>query len=424
MALAFLNRCIWTAVSGGTGSFVVSTSAQNGYTPAGCLDPAVVNGATYHYFATQGNDHEEGDGVYTTSTSTLTRAVIRNSSNAAAAVNFSSPPIVVMGSPTSLDMPAIGSPVGSGTPNSVIFIDGSGNFAQDNTNFNWVDSTNVLTVGGQLSLGTASDALLRRDAAGIITQRNAANPQSLYIYNTTDASGAPANYERAIIDWNGSSNILQIGTQALGSGTVRGTNFIRGGTVISSLQNGTFQVDCGILAIVNTSTYIHIVNAGGGVLGWGGPNGNVTGFFQWGGQGRVTSDVSFTSTTTLGNVTGLSVNLYSGRTYAFEAQLFVTCAAAGGVKAALTGGVTASAIQYTGWTVADNAIKGKANATALNTTVGSTTTTETSGIMVQIYGTITTSSQGALIVQAAQNTSNGTATVIKQGSYIIAYDMP
>src|SRR6516165_7342658 len=162
MALAFLNRCIWTAASGGTGSFVVSTSAQNGYTPAGCLDPAVVNGATYHYFATQGNDHEEGDGVYTTSTSTLTRAVIRNSSNAAAAVNFSSPPIVVMGSPTSLDMPAIGSPVGSGTPNSVIFIDGSGNFAQDNTNLNWVDSTNVLTVGGQLSLGTASDALLRR----------------------------------------------------------------------------------------------------------------------------------------------------------------------------------------------------------------------------------------------------------------------
>lgn len=37
------------------------------------------------------------------------------------------------------------------TPKSVVFIDPSGNFTQDNTNFNWDDSTNRLSLGGHLS---------------------------------------------------------------------------------------------------------------------------------------------------------------------------------------------------------------------------------------------------------------------------------
>lgn len=37
------------------------------------------------------------------------------------------------------------------TPKSVIFVDPSGNFTQDNINFNWDDSTNRLSLGGHLS---------------------------------------------------------------------------------------------------------------------------------------------------------------------------------------------------------------------------------------------------------------------------------
>jgi hypothetical protein len=44
----------------------------------------------------------------------------------------------------------------------------------------------------------------------------------LHVYNTTDAAGgAPTNYERGVFDWNVTSNVLTIGTQAGGSGTKR-----------------------------------------------------------------------------------------------------------------------------------------------------------------------------------------------------------
>lgn len=146
-------------------------------------------------------------------------------------------------------------------------------------------------------------------------------------------------------------------------------------------------------------------------------------WLNYGGQARVTSDFSVTSSTTLVDVTGLTATLTAGRTYSFEAKLFVTDAAAGGVQAAISGTATATNIQYTGFTVADNAIKGLTNATALGTAVASTLTTITVGIMVQIYGTITVNAAGTLTVQMAQNTSNGTATVAKQGSYLHVQDI-
>jgi hypothetical protein len=144
---------------------------------------------------------------------------------------------------------------------------------------------------------------------------------------------------------------------------------------------------------------------------------------SWG-ETRVTSDFSVTSSTALVNVTGLSVTVTAGRTYTFVTELFVTDAAAGGVQAAIAGTATATAIQYTGYTIADNAIKGKTNATALATAVGSTLTTETAGIVVRVTGTITVNVGGTLTVQMAQNTSSGTATIAKRGSYFIVSDIP
>lgn len=140
-------------------------------------------------------------------------------------------------------------------------------------------------------------------------------------------------------------------------------------------------------------------------------------------KGRVSSDFTVTSSTALVDVTGLSAQIIAGRTYKFETELFVTDAAAGGIKAAIAGTALATAIQYTGYAIADNAIKGKTNATALATTVASTLTTETSGIVVRISGTITVNASGTLTVQIAQNTSNGTPTTAKRGSYLILHDI-
>jgi hypothetical protein len=62
------------------------------------------------------------------------------------------------------------------------------------------------------------DLTLFRDAADTLAQRRGVNAQTFNIYNTyTDAS----NYERGFIRWSG--NALQIGCDALGTGTRRTT---------------------------------------------------------------------------------------------------------------------------------------------------------------------------------------------------------
>jgi len=101
--MAFLNRCIWTPAAGGLTDFVVNAPAQNGYTPAQCLAPPVISGASYRYFASIGSQHEEGDGVYIAGTTTLARSTIRNSSTGLK-VNFSAAPAVTMGGPTAGDI--------------------------------------------------------------------------------------------------------------------------------------------------------------------------------------------------------------------------------------------------------------------------------------------------------------------------------
>lgn len=64
------------------------------------------------------------------------------------------------------------------------------------------------------------DLLIGRDAANTLAQRNATNPQIYNLYNTYSDS---SNYERGYFKW--SSNALHIGTEASGTGSVRGIVF-------------------------------------------------------------------------------------------------------------------------------------------------------------------------------------------------------
>ena len=93
------------------------------------------------------------------------------------------------------------------------------------------------------------DVVLNRDAANILAQRNGTNAQTSRIYNTfTDAS----NYERAVIGWT--TNVLQIGTEAAGTGTRRAINL-----------NYTTTIDGGSRTNV-PSLKINNVGAGAGGL--------------------------------------------------------------------------------------------------------------------------------------------------------------
>jgi hypothetical protein len=98
------------------------------------------------------------------------------------------------------------------------------------------------------------DTFLWRDlAAGTLalSGRNS-SAQSFRVYNTTDATNA--NYERGIFDWQGTSNVLTIGTEKLGTGTARNLQFVIG---------GTNKLDYGITAAVawNAAAPLN-VNAG------------------------------------------------------------------------------------------------------------------------------------------------------------------
>jgi hypothetical protein len=89
------------------------------------------------------------------------------------------------------------------------------------TNYQGFTSTGIIVRQGTsyqfASAGVGGvDLVLARDDAGILAQRNGTNPQEFRLYNTyTDAS----NYERGFMRWN--SNVLEIGTEADGTGTVR-----------------------------------------------------------------------------------------------------------------------------------------------------------------------------------------------------------
>lgn len=182
----------------------------------------------------------------------------------------------------------------------------------------------------------------------------------------------------------------------------------------SGSANGT--VDAGLSRVTT-----------GVVASGNGNNADATGWLQWGGEKRTISAVTFTSTTVLGTVTGLTVNVQAGRTYKFMAKLYITSmATAGGVQAAIAGTATATSIVYSGYEMDTGAtpVHGFAVATALGTQVAlATGTTGTVGV-IEISGTITVNAAGTLLVQAAQGASNATATTIGQGSWFEVHDYP
>jgi len=129
-----------------------------------------------------------------------------------------------------------------------------------------------------------------------------------------------------------------------------------------------------------------------------------------------TSDLQLTSNTFV-NIPGFTATLAAGETYIFEARIFYTNAgggASGGLKLQLTGSVIGN-IVYDGWQVDGNAIEGQNLAYALGTAVAAANTKGTNGT-APLSGSIVVSAGGTLQLQAAQNTTYATASVVKAGS--------
>jgi len=137
-------------------------------------------------------------------------------------------------------------------------------------------------------------------------------------------------------------------------------------------------------------------------------------------QSRVSTQFDKTSDVALANVTGLTANVAAGKIYRFEAKLYTTSNVAGGVKVAIGGTATATAIIYEGLTT-DAGLTTQSRSAALGTAVGAVTAV-TAGYVV-ITGTITVNAAGTLTVQFAQNASNGTASSVLVGSTFLITEM-
>lgn len=105
----FKNKCRFNPVSGGTGSFVVASHVTNFKTPD---ESHAINLQSYRYHAesADGLIWEEGEGIYTVSTVTLTRAtVFANSNNTTVPIAFASPPLVDLfpSPPPDVEIPSV-----------------------------------------------------------------------------------------------------------------------------------------------------------------------------------------------------------------------------------------------------------------------------------------------------------------------------
>lgn len=107
--------------------------------------------------------------------------------------------------------------------------DGFGGLFFDSSNIVRVNSSSSFQIDSRLQFST--DVVLIRDAANILAQRNGVNAQTFRLYNTyTDAS----NYERGVFDWSTTSNVLRIGTEAAGTGTLRSIALVGGNVGIGT----------------------------------------------------------------------------------------------------------------------------------------------------------------------------------------------
>lgn len=131
---------------------------------------------------------------------------------------------------------------------------------------------------------------------------------------------------------------------------------------------------------------------------------------------RVSTQFDKTSDTTLANITGLTATVAAGVTYGFEADLYTSSNASGGVKFAIAGTATATAIIYESvlYSAGVSVAVGTARATALATAVGDLTAVTAARCVIR--GTITVNAAGTLLPQFSQNASFGTASSVLVGS--------
>jgi hypothetical protein len=165
--------------------------------------------------------------------------------------------------------------VGSGSHYFADFqVGGTSKFKVDNAGSAYLDNIYHSSGGGRLQLGSSGYTLYaelscnrllpRADGtydlgAETLAWNNIKNTGSILCYN--GGASDSTNYERGFLEWD--SNVFTIGTQAAGTGTDRGINFVTGGTTRGGFNtSGKLQAGSKIyLHATATSNQPYITNS-------------------------------------------------------------------------------------------------------------------------------------------------------------------
>lgn len=136
-------------------------------------------------------------------------------------------------------------------------------------------------------------------------------------------------------------------------------------------------------------------------------------------QGRVTSGFTKSSDTTLANVTGLSLTLVTGQAYSIEGLLRIDQDTTGLAKYALSGTATMTsvAVDFLPQSMSSSIAITGVRITALNSSTG--TISGQASLAIIVRGIVVVNAGGTLTIQFAQNSANGSSTVLA-GSYLRA----
>lgn len=294
---------------------------------------------------------------------------------------------------------------------SVVFV-GTNGLTEDNANLFWDNTNNRLGIGttspqATLEVGgipgtsvggfpsgnlhvTGQSALVNANA--VITGHNlfGGNKQLWYL-----GSASGSNDNITVINRQNAS--LSFGTNSTTRFTIEA-----GGNVVLENQ---IRVKGGTPGSGKVLTSDAV-----GLATWESPTASSAPLF-----GINTVTQSFTSDTTLADVTGLSVALEANKNYHVKVLLFLSTGA-GGIKAALNGPAGFTSLHYMVQTVKTSGIGNAGLQTAYDAATG-----ESSGnlISLEIHGTIINGgTAGNLVARAAQNSSNVASSDILRDSFI------
>jgi hypothetical protein len=233
------------------------------------------------------------------------------------------------------------------------------------------------------------------------------------------------------LDFANSTLSGSIGTANGGTGSTASTaRFIQDSATNVSTRNSSGNPTFSVTGTAGTPTAYVTVQSGGASIATVYANGSsgVTGTLQLGIAGQAvnlvgdftpsanykvnSSTLSKTSDTAFATVPGLTVALAAGKTYSCKGYLTVTGAgASGGIKVTLANAdtLTATSISMTASNFNGATTNARSTATALGSAIGAATAVSTD---VNIDAAIVVNAAGTIALQAAQNGSDGTATVV------------